>query len=46
MSKIWSLPLLQILLVLTNAGSQSNLKFDTFKGTVYDIPGEYLSEGY
>ena len=46
MFKRWISLCLQIALVQFNAGSQSNLKFDTFKGTVYDIPGDYLSEGY
>jgi outer membrane protein OmpA-like peptidoglycan-associated protein len=42
----WLCTFLVLLLTQFNVESQPIAKFDSFKGTVYDIPEDYLSSGY
>ena len=42
----WLLIFIQILLLYINAESQSTLKFETFRGTVYDLYDYNLTRGY
>ncbi|MEO6131626.1 MAG: OmpA family protein [Saprospiraceae bacterium] len=46
MLKIMSLLLGLLILLQSNIKSQTNATFTPFQGTVYDIPPDYLNEGY